>query len=346
MLDSLFSLVSYDIGIDLGTANSLVLVKGKGIVIREPSVVAIHKKTKDILAIGSDARRMIGKTPTNILVVRPLRDGVISDFGLTTKMLEYFIKKVHKTPSLMPKIPRPKIIIGIPSSITEVERRAVAKAACSAGARSVFLIEEVMAAAIGVGLSVLEPKGMLIVDSGGGTTEIALISLGGTVINRSIRIAGDKMDIAIVDYARKKHNLLIGEKTAEELKINVGSVEMNEKNKERKTFLRGRDLKTGLPKEIEINANFIVEALEKPVSIIIENIKQLVEEIPPEFLSDVIRNGVTLVGGTSLLPGLAQKIASETKIPVVLAEDALTCVVHGCGYLLSDQALLERVKVR
>ena len=255
MFDFIFGLFSNDLGIDLGTANTLVLVRGKGIVIREPSVVALHKKTKDVLAVGLDAKRMLGKTPGNILAIRPLREGVISDFYTAEKMLSYFIHRVHETPSFIPKIPRPRVIVGIPSGVTEVERRAVSEAVTSAGARKVYLVEQPLAAAIGSGVLVEEPKGALIVDSGGGTTEIAVISLSGIVTSRSLRVAGDRLDNAIVEYAKEKYNLLLGERTAEEIKISIGSAYPleNEAELPQTSVMRGRDLATGLPRSIEVS---------------------------------------------------------------------------------------------
>lgn len=347
MLNKLWQYFSHDVGIDLGTVNTLVLVMGKGIVIREPSVVAIHKKSKQVLAIGIEARRMIGRTPQAIEAVRPLRDGVISDFDTTEAMLKFFIQKVHKSPKngilALPKIPRPRIVIGIPSGATEVERRAVQDAALSAGARSAFLIEEPMAASIGAGLPIEEPEGNLIIDIGGGTTEIAVISLGGMVINRSLRIAGDELDEDIVNYLRLRYGLLIGERTAEEVKVAIGSVMPLKDEKE--TVVRGRDLATGLPKSIKLSSTEIREAIAPTINQMISTIHEVLEETPPELLSDILERGMTLAGGGALLKGLDKRISDETKIPVWVADDPLTCVVRGCGRVLEDLDLLSKVKV-
>lgn len=343
MLDFLLGLFSHDLAIDLGTANTIVFVKGKGIVIRQPSVVARQKKTKRILAIGEEAKRMVGKTPKIIEAIRPLKDGVIADFDLTEAMLSYYIKKIHESPGIIPKIPRPKVVIGIPSGVTEVERRAVQEAALSAGARSAFLIEEPIAAAIGVGLDIEAPQGNLIVDIGGGTTEIALISLGGIVVNRCLRIAGDEMDEAIVNFARLKYGLLIGLPTAEEVKIQIGSVYKLEK--EKKTVIRGRDLETGLPKSLKVGSEEIREALSSVVQQILTAIEEVIEETPPELVADILKSGVMMAGGTSQLRGFDKLIAEETKMPVWLAEDPMTCVVRGCGRLLEDDRLLKKVRV-
>ncbi len=345
MLDKLFSLFSHDLGIDLGTANTLVLVKGKGILIREPSVVVIHKKTKEVFAVGSEAKRMLGKTPSSIVAIRPLRDGVISDFYVVEKMLSYFIKKVHETPSRFPRIPRPKVVIGIPSGITEVERKAVVDATHNAGARLVYLIEEPMAAAIGAGLPISEPQGSMIVDMGGGTTEIAVISLGGIVSNKSLRIAGDEIDQEIVNYARARYNLLVGDRTAEEIKILLGNAFPFASENEEKARLSGRDLKTGLPKSIEVSAVEIREAIRNPLYMIVNAVKDAIEETPPELISDILKSGITLAGGTSLIRGFDTLLAQETRMPVNIAKDPLTCVVRGCGAVLSDLDLLKRVKV-
>jgi len=354
MLDRLLGLFSHDIGIDLGTANTMVLVRGEGIVIREPSVVAIHKKTKEILAIGVEAKRMIGKTPASISAIRPLREGVISDFEITEQMLKFFINKVHSTPSRIPRIPRiprPRVVIGIPSGVTEVERRAVSDAARSAGAREVHLLEEPMAAAIGAGLPIEEPQGFMVVDIGGGTTEIAVISLGGIVVGKSVRTAGDAMDRNIIDYARKNFNLLLGERTAERIKITVGSAFASEKNdsldppKADSTMMRGRDLASGLPREIPVSAVEIREALSPTVSHIVRMIKDAVEETPPELLADIMKSGIVLAGGASQLRGLDCLITKETGIPTAVADDPMTCVVRGAGKVLEELALLKRVEV-
>ena len=346
MLNKVFGYFSHDIGIDLGTANTLVFVKGKGITIREPSVVAIHKKTKDVLAVGSEAKMMLGKTPQMIQAIRPLRDGVISDFYVTEKMISYFIKQVHESPSKLPKIPRPRVVIGVPSGVTSVERKAVIDAAKNAGARDVFLIDEPMAAAIGSGLAVNEPKGTMIIDMGGGTSEIAVISLGGLVVNKSLRIAGDEMDEAIVNYARDAHNLLVGERSAEEVKVKIGNAIEFEKEGDFTAVLRGRDLKTGLPRSVEVTPAEIREALKAPIYEIIHGIKDAVEDTPAELMSDIVRDGMVLAGGTSLLRGLDQLMSFELKVPVRVSKDPLTCVVRGCGQLIDDLDLLEKVRIR
>ncbi|OGC57846.1 rod shape-determining protein [candidate division WWE3 bacterium RIFCSPLOWO2_12_FULL_36_10] len=345
MLNKLLGLFSHDIGIDLGTANTLVYVKGKGILIREPSVVTIHKKTKEVLAVGSEARRMLGKTPSTIQAIRPLRDGVISDFYVTEKMLEYFIKNVHSIPSRFPKIPRPRVVIGVPSGVTSVERKAVVDAAKNAGAREAFLIEEPMAAAIGAGLPVQDPVGTMIVDMGGGTTEIAVISLGGIVINKSLRTAGDELDQDIINYAKSKHNVLIGERTAEDIKFQIGSADEFEGEESLVAVLRGRDLKTGLPKSIEVKAQDIREAIKISINNIVSAIKDAIEETPPELVPDILTTGIILAGGTSLLRSIDKFISKEVKVNVTIAKDPMTCVVRGCGIVLDDLALLNRVKI-
>jgi rod shape-determining protein MreB len=345
MLNTLLGYLSYDIGIDLGTANILIYVKGKGILIREPSVVAIHKKTKDVIAVGSEAKRMLGKTPSNIVAVRPLRDGVISDFYVTEKMISYFIKKIHSMPSRFPKIPRPRVVLGVPQGVTSVERKAVVDAARNAGAREAFLIEEPMAAAIGIGLPIMDPSGSMIVDMGGGTSEIAVISLGGIVVNKSLRIAGDEMDQEIVSYAKNKYNLLLGERTAEEIKISIGNVMEFEDEEKQKAIFRGRDLKTGLPRSIEITPEEIREALKVPIYSIVDAVKDAIEETPAELVPDILKNGITLAGGTSLLRNLDKLMSFELKVPVRVAPEPMTCVVKGCGKVLDDINLLNRVKV-
>ena len=343
MLNKLFSLLSYDIGIDLGTANTLVYVVGKGIVIREPSAVARNKKTREILAIGTGAKKMVGRTPTTIEAIRPLKDGVIADFDAASAMLTHYIKKVHEGQTLIPKIPRPKVAIGIPSGVTEVERRAVTDAAVSAGAREAYLIEEPMAAAIGAGLPVDDPSGTFIVDIGGGTTEIALISLGGIVINRSVRIAGDEMDEAIINYMRLKYSLLLGQPTAEAVKISIGSASGGDK--ESFFVVRGRDLESGLPKSVKLSSFEVKEALGPIIQEIVSNIKDAIEESPPELVSDIMERGIVLAGGGSLIHGIDKAISDATKMPVVIAEDPLTCVVRGCAALLENPGLLKRIRV-
>lgn len=345
MLNKLFGLFSHDVGIDLGTANTLVYVLGKGIVIREPSAVARHKKTKEILAIGSAAKRMIGKTPAMIESVRPLKDGVIADFDATEAMLSHYVRRVHESDTLIPKLPRPRIVIGIPSGVTEVERRAVADAAISAGARKAFLVEEPMAAAIGAGLKVEEPNGHFIVDIGGGTTEIAIISLGGIVMGNSVRIAGDEMDDAIINYFRLKYSILLGQPTAERIKHTIGSVGNKKDEKEQFAVVRGRDLETGLPKSIKISSNEVREALAPIVQEIVTHIKDTLEEAPPELVSDIMERGIVLAGGGALISGIDTMIAEATKTDVHVADDAITCVARGCGVLLEDKSLLSKINV-
>jgi rod shape-determining protein MreB len=330
--NSLLGLFSSDISIDLGTANTLVLVRGKGIVINEPSVVAIDKKTKRVLAIGVEAKKMVGRTPANIVAIRPLRDGVISDFDITQKMLEYFIKKVHERRWL--NLPRPRVVVGIPSGVTEVERRAVKEAAESAGAREAHLIEEPMAAAIGAGLPVTDAVGSMIVDIGGGTTEVAVLSLGGIVVSRSLRVAGDEMNDDIVNYARQKYNLLVGERMAESIKMAIGSAYPLEE--ERTMTLRGRNLITGLPESVDISSVEVREALSGSVQTIVSVVRSAIDDTPPELVSDLMDAGIALAGGGSLLLGLAERLSEETKIHVFVADDPLTCVVRGGGTVLQD----------
>src|SRR5437870_12895344 len=308
--NSVMGMFSRDIGIDLGTANTLVLVRGKGIVINEPSVVAIDRKTRRVLAVGAEAKRMVGRTPANIVAVRPLKDGVISDFDVTERMLRYFIERVHEQVTI---IPRPRIVIGIPSGVTEVERRAVYEAAMNAGAREAHLIEEPMAAAIGAGLPITEPAGCMIVDIGGGTTEVAVISLGGIVVARSIRIAGDEMDTNIAQYTRQRHNLLIGERMSEEVKIAAGNAYygLNGRTPDQRVVVRGRDLVTGLPSELEISGDEIGEAIAVSVNAIVDAVTDTIEETPPELVADMMARGITLAGGGSLLPGLSALRSEE-----------------------------------
>ena len=352
MLNKLFSLFSHDIGIDLGTANTLVFVKNKGIVIREPSVVAMHKKTKKVIAIGSEAKKMVGKTPASIVTVRPLRGGVISDFDATLAMISHYIQEVHEVGKAVPTaFSRPRVVIGIPSAVTEVERRAVWEAALNSGAREAYLIEEPMAAAIGENISVFLPTGVMVVDIGGGTTEIAVISLGGIVVSKSLRIAGDDMDSAIMHYIRLRHGLLIGEKTAEDLKIKIGSAyETKKKNQdvkeqEKMAVIRGRDIETGLPKSLRINESEVREALSPILTQIIDSVANVMEDSPPELTSDILEHGVLLTGGGSMLPGLDHLIVDRIHIPVIRSEDPLTSVVRGTGKVLEDDSLLQRVKV-
>lgn len=346
MLDWLFSLLSHDLGIDLGTANTLVYVKGKGIVIREPSVVARHRKTKQVVAIGREAKKMLGKTPQTIEALRPLKDGVIADFDAAAAMLKHYIRLVHARPARhgLPRIPRPRVVVGIPSGVTEVERRAVQEAAIMAGAREAYLIEEPMAAAIGADLPIEESSGCFICDIGGGTTEIAVLSLGGIVINRSIRVAGDEMDEAIVSFMRLKYSLLIGEQTAEDIKITVGSAYPVDKS-DRHTVVRGRDIETGLPKSIRVGEGEIREALTPVTQEIIEGISETIEETPPELIGSIMEHGIVLAGGGSLIRGMDKRVAQEIKMPVWVTEDPQTAVVRGCGKLLDNDALLSKVKI-
>lgn len=362
--------------IDLGTANTLVYVKEKGIVVREPSIVARHKKTKKTIAIGSDAKKMLGKTPDSIVTVRPLKGGVIADFDAATAAISYYIKQVHSLAGRLSSVlAKPKVIIGIPSAVTEVQRRAVWEAALSAGAREAYLIEEPMASAIGEGISIFGSKGVMVVDIGGGTTEIAVISLGGIVVGRSIKQAGDDIDQAILHYIRLRHGMLLGEKTVEDIKIKIGSAfetsnkqkarsnkkeedaaeegsggkEPREKNKEQKTervmVVRGRDIETGLPKSLKLTEPEIREAISPVVNQIIQSVADVLEETPPELLPDILDQGILLTGGGALLSGFDQLLVERIKMPVVVSDDPLTSVVRGAGKVLEDEKLLARVKV-
>ena len=340
-LNWLLGLLSLDIGIDLGTANTLVNVRGKGIVINEPSWVAIEKKTKRPLAIGAEAKYMVGRTPANVVAIRPLRNGVISEFDITERMLEYFIAKAHEQ-SIVP-VPRPRVVVGIPRGATEVEKRAVYDAAMAAGARDVFLIEEPTAAALGAMLPIGEVRGSMIIDIGGGTSELAVFSMGGIVISRSLRVAGDEMDEDIVNYIRNKHNLLIGERMAERIKIAIGSAYPL---KEEKTMnVRGRNLVRGLPEAIEISSVEIREALSGSVKIITDTIKDAINEIPPEVIADLMEEGVCMTGGGSQLQGFAERLSDELHMRVWLAEDSMTCVARGAGMILDDLDNLSRFLV-
>ncbi len=345
MLDYLFSLVSHDMGIDLGTANTLVMVKNRGIVITEPSVVAINRKTKVIVEIGTEAKKMLGRAPGTINVIRPLADGVISDFDATAAMLSHYIKLVHNTPGIIPKIPKPKVVIGIPSGVTEVERRAVQEAALAAGARKAYLIEEPMAAAIGIGLPIDDSSGSVIVDIGGGTTEMAVTSLGGIVVNKSIRVAGDEMDEAIVGFLRLKYGVLIGQPTAEQVKIAIGSAHAGKNEEEKYAIIRGRDLESGLPRSLKISSSEIREALSPILNQIITGLKDLLEQTPPELVSDLLNRGIALAGGGALLKNIDLAISEATKMPTWIADEPLTAVVRGTGKMLVDEKLLARVKV-
>ncbi len=339
MINRLLGLFSHDVGIDLGTANTLVYVKGKGIVINEPSVVAINQKTKQILAIGQEAQVMVGKTPAHIIATRPLVDGVVSDFEVTEQMLRYFINRVHKEGFSL--VPRPRVVVGIPYGVTEVERRAVEEAAINAGARQAFLIEEPVAAAIGARLPIQEPTGNMIVDIGGGTTEVAVISMGGIVASRSIRTAGDEMNQDIIDYARENFNLLLGERTAEQIKIDIGSAFPLKDRLDRP--MRGRDVVTGLPREIMISDEEVRRALSKSVAIIVEAVRSTIEETPPELLADIMERGIVLSGGGALLRELDTLIAQATQTKVFIADEPLTAVARGCGVVLEDLETLESV---
>ncbi len=338
---NIFGNFSKDIGIDLGTANTLVYVKGRGIVINEPSVVAINKKTGQVLAIGREAKKMVGKTPGHIVATRPLVDGVVSDFEITQQMLKYFIDKVHRGSFTL--FPRPRVIVGIPSEVTEVEKRAVIDATLNAGAREAYLIDEPMAAAIGARLPVQEAAGNMVVDIGGGTTDIAVISLGGIVVSRNLRIAGDEMNEDIVRYCRDEFNLLIGEKTAEDVKIIIGSACPQKEKKQMQ--VRGRDLVSGLPKEVTINDEQARDALSRSIRIIVNSIKTVAEETPPELLSDIMQRGIILAGGGGLIRGIDSVIANHTEIPVRMMEDPLTAVVRGTGIVLEDIESLREILV-
>jgi len=341
LFNRLFKIFSRDIGIDLGTTNTLVYVRGRGIIINEPSIVAINKKTDQVLGVGEMAKKMIGRTPGHIIAIRPLIEGVISDFEVTEQMLRYFFNKAHQ--GAYKFLVRPRVVIGIPSGVTEVERRAVEDAVRNAGAREVYLVEEPMAAAIGTRLPISEAIGNMIVDIGGGTTDIAVISLGGIVVSRNLRIAGEKMNEDIIQYARDEFQLLIGEKTAEEIKISIGSVSpLKEKLV---ATIKGRDLISGLPKEVLISDLEISEAIAPSVNAIISEIRSVVEETPPELISDLMSRGIFLAGGGSLLRGLPEMVEKATGIPTRLAEDPLTAVVRGCGIILEDVESLKEILV-
>jgi rod shape-determining protein MreB len=339
MWNKFLNLFSNDIGIDLGTANTLVYVKDRGIVIREPSVVAIQEGTKRILAVGEEAKRMLGRTPGNIVAVRPMKSGVIADFEITEAMIRYFIRKVRSH-----KLVKPRVIIAVPSDITEVERRAVQESARHAGAREVFLIEEPMAAAIGVGLPVQEPAGNMIVDIGGGTCEVAVISLAGIVYARSVRVGGDAMDECIIQYMRRVYNLMIGERTAEEIKITIGSAYAlpDEKSME----VKGRDLVAGLPKTLTVTSEEIREALQEPISSVVDAIRITLEKCPPELSADLVDRGMILAGGSSLLKGLDKLVGEQTGLPVHIADDPLSAVAEGTGVVLNELNFLSKKVAR
>ena len=336
------SMFAKDIGIDLGTANTLVFMKGKGIVMREPSVVAVDIRSDTVLAVGTQAKEMIGRTPGSIVAVRPLKDGVIADFDITATMLKHFIKRATKSNMFS----KPHIVVCIPSGVTEVERRAVEDAARQAGASQVDLIEEPMAAAIGAGLPVAEPTGSMVVDLGGGTTEVAVISLGDIVTSCSVRVAGDKFDEAIISYVKKKYNLLIGERTAEEIKISIGSAFPTEETKDASVVIKGRNLLDGLPKNVTIHADEVREALSDPLALIVDAVKSTLEKTPPELSADIIDHGIMLTGGGALLRGLDMLISQETNMPVHVADSPLDCVVDGTGKRLEVTMPSEYYKAR
>ncbi len=340
IFDYLVGMFSNDMAVDLGTANTLVYLKGAGIVLNEPSIVTLHQADHTILAVGKEAKAMLGRTPGNILVIRPLKDGVIADFDVTEKMLHYFISKVHRRKTLF----APRIVIGIPSGITQVEKRAVRDSAMQAGAREVYLIEEPMAAAIGAGLPIQEPGGNMIVDIGGGTTEVAVISLSGTVYCKSVRIAGDEMDEAIIQYIRKNYNLLVGERRAEEIKIRLGSAYPT--GSEKQTIeVKGRDLIDGIPKTIEVSEEEIREALREPVRTIVETVRTALEHTPPELAADIVDKGIVVTGGGALLRGLDLLLRQETNLPITIADDPLCCVALGTGKVLDELDLLKKVAI-
>ena len=329
-LDRAFQFMGRDMAVDLGTANTLVYVRGGGTVLNEPSVVAINTKTGAILAVGSEAKRMIGRTPGHILAIRPLKDGVIADFDVTEKMLRYFIQKVHKRRVLA----KPRVVICVPSGITGVEQRAVEEAAIAAGARAAYIIEEPMAAAIGAGLPVHEPAGNMVVDIGGGTTEVAIISLGGIVTSQSVRVGGDELDQAVISFSKKEYSLMLGERTAEEIKMAIGSAFPlpDEPNAE----IRGRDLVTGLPKTIIVSSEEIRRAVEEPVNAIVDAVKSTLDRTPPELAADIMDKGIVLTGGGALLKGLDERLKHETGMPVHLTENPLSCVAIGSGKCLEE----------
>jgi rod shape-determining protein MreB len=331
-------LFSNDLAIDLGTANTLVYIKGKGVVCNEPSVVVMDRDNKKVIAVGSEAKKMIGKTPANLVSIRPMKEGVIADFDATGEMLKYFITKVHNRKSFV----SPRVIIGVPSGITQVEQRAVKDAAHASGAREVYLILEPMAAAVGVGLPVGEPTGNMIVDIGGGTTDVAVISLDGIVYSRVVKVGGDKMDETILSHIKRKYNLMIGDRTAEQIKIQIGSAYPTD-NTPRELEIKGRDLVSGIPKTYIIKEEEVRDALQEPVNVILDTIKLALENTPPELAADIVDKGIVLAGGGALLRGLDMLIRKETRLPVIVADDALTAVVNGVGKMLSELSLLQRV---
>jgi rod shape-determining protein MreB and related proteins len=341
LFHNILGLFSNDLAIDLGTANTLVYVKGKGIVCDEPSVVVIRKDNKKTVAVGAEAKRMLGKTPANIMAIRPMKDGVIADFDATGEMLKYFIKKVHNRRSFV----SPRVIIGVPSGITQVEQRAVKDAAEASGAREVYLLEEPMAAAIGVGLPVGEPSGNMIVDIGGGTTDVAVISLDGVVYSKAVRVGGDKMDEAIMAYIKRRYNLMIGETTTEQIKIEIGSACDTGNAEKKMKDIKGRDLISGIPKTITVNEDEIRDALSEPINSILDTIKVALENTPPELASDIVDRGIVLAGGGALLRGIDLLIKRETGLPVTIAENPLTAVVIGVGKMLDELEMLRRIAI-
>ncbi len=339
LIDKIFGWFSVDLAIDLGTANTLVYVKGKGIVINEPSVVAIEQKSGKVVAIGGEAKKMLGRTPGNIIAIRPMRDGVIADFEMAEKMLSHFISKAHDRTTFV----RPRVIICVPSRITQVEQRAVRDSAELAGAREVYLIDEPIAAAIGAGLPISEPFGSMVVDIGGGTTDIAVISLAGTVYSESVKVAGDKMDDAIVAFLKRKHNLLIGDHMAEQIKMSIGSAYPMD---ERKTFMvKGRDLVSGIPRTLQIDDGEVREALSEPISAIINAIRVALENTPPELAGDIIDRGIVLTGGGSMVRGMDIRVREETNLPIITVDNPLTTVVLGTGKALDELDLLRKISI-
>ncbi len=344
IFNAIWGMFSNDLAIDLGTANTLVYMRGKGIVVSEPSVVAVKTGAagqRKVLAVGKDAKEMLGRTPGSIVAIRPMKDGVIADFDYTEEMLRYFIRKVHNRKNLV----RPRIVICVPSGITQVEKRAVRESAESAGAREVYLIEEPMAAAIGAGLPITEASGNMIVDIGGGTTEVAVISLAGIVYAQSVRVGGDKLDEAIVQYMKRKYNLLIGERTAEGVKIGIGSVFADTGDAQTFTEIKGRDLVSGIPKTMEVGSDEIREAMSEPINTIVEAVRIALERTPPELAADIVDKGIVLAGGGAYLKNLDVLLRQETGLPVVVAEDPLSCVVLGSGTVLDQLDLLRQVAV-
>jgi rod shape-determining protein MreB len=343
LFDSIMGMFSNDLAVDLGTANTLVYVRGKGIVGNEPSVVAVQEELrgpKKILAVGKEAKDMVGRTPGSIMAIRPLKDGVIADFDVAQKMLEYFIRKTHNNRK---SFVRPRIIVSVPIGITEVEKRAVKESAEAAGAREVYLMEETMSAALGAGMPVTEPTGNMVVDIGGGTTGVAVISLAGIVVSKSVRVGGDKLDEAIMQYVKRNYNMLIGERTAEEIKIKLAQLYGNGDIKTMQ--VKGRDLRAGVPKTIDITSDEVREALSEPIGVIVEAIKQTLERTPPELAADIVDNGIMLTGGGALLGGLDKLLMQETGLPVAVAEDPLSCVVYGSGKALDELDLLKEVSL-